>query len=387
MNTRPIVLVAGVTARALGRSVLAAGHDVVSVDGFGDRDLIEPAPRPRRHLTIQPFEPLRAAHAAAALHADALVYTSNLENHPAAVERLALGRVLLGNPPTVLAAVRDAEGVQRALGAAGLPVAPVYARAPVATARDARPDLLVKPRRSGGGIGVRRWQHAEPVAEDELLQERVDGMPASLTFAANGAEVTPLGLSRQLVGESAFGADGYKWCGNLLGGPGLDVLEQEDRLLASATAAATVLTRAFGLRGINGIDFIARDGVAVVIEVNPRWTAAVELAERASGASLFATHVAACEGRLEAPPRPSPDAVIGKAVIYATADGTAPDTDAWLADPDVRDVPSSGSALPRGEPICTVFAQGRDAAQCRAVLVDRAARIARATANRSNQPG
>jgi predicted ATP-grasp superfamily ATP-dependent carboligase len=262
----------------------------------------------------------------------------------------------------------------------------VYARAPAPSARGARTDLLVKPRRSGGGIGVRRWRRDERLGAGELLQERVDGTPASLTFAANGTDVTALGLTRQLVGEPAFGADGYRWCGNLLGAPGRGVLEREDRLLASATAAATALTRAFGLRGINGIDFIARDGVAVVIEVNPRWTAAVELAERARGASLFATHVAACEGRLESPPPPS-DAVIGKAVIYATADGTAPDTDAWLADPDVRDVPSSGSALPGGEPICTVLAQGRDAAGCHAALLERAARIVRATTDHRHQAG
>jgi len=125
----------------------------------------------------------------------------------------------------------------------------------------------------------------------------------------------------------------------------------------------------------------------VVIEVNPRWTAAVELAERAWETSLFTTHVAACEGRLEAPQRSPVGGVFGKAVVFASVDGTAPDTDAWLADPDVRDVPSAGSTLPRGEPICTVFAHAHDAAQCHAALEERAARIVRAATQPADQAG
>jgi len=381
------VLVVGVTARALGRSALAAGYEVVTVDGFGDRDLVEPRPRPREHLTVTPFDPERAAHEASAVRADAIAYTANLENHPAAVARLGAGRRLLGNPPEVLAAVRHAERLEHALAAARLPTAPIQASGHAWDVHGAERDLLVKPRRSGGGVGIRPWHPGEPLADDELLQERVAGTPASLIFAANGAEVMALGLSRQLIGEAAFGADGYRWCGNLLGGPGLGVLPEEARLLASALDAATALTRAFGLKGINGIDFIARDGVAVVIEVNPRWTAAVELAERAWETSLFPTHVAACEGRLDARPRLPAEGVFGKAVVFAPADRTAPDTDAWLADPDVRDVPSAGSTLPRGEPICTVFAHARDAVQCHAALVERAARIVRAATPPAGQPG
>lgn len=381
MTRVPTVLVVGVTARALGRSALAAGYDVVSVDGFGDRDLVEPLPRPREHRTLRPFDPRRAARLAASLQCDAIAYSSNLENHPDAVARLAEGRVLLGNAPAVLSAARDAELVGRTLAAASLPTAPVFPTTPRA---DGAPrDLLVKPRRSGGGIGVRRWHDGERLGEGELLQERVAGVPASLTFATDGSEVMPLALSRQLIGDAAFGASDYRWCGNLLG-PG--VLAREDDLLASAVEAATVLTRAFGLRGVNGIDFIARDGAAVVIEVNPRWTASLELAERARGSSLFPTHAAACEGRLEPPCAPT-SGVFGKAVVFARTTTVAGDTDAWLSDPDVRDVPASGSALPRGEPICTVFAQGRDAEECRAALVARAVRVERATARHEDQAG
>jgi predicted ATP-grasp superfamily ATP-dependent carboligase len=61
--------------------------------------------------------------------------------------------------------------------------------------------------------------------------------------------------------------------------------------------------------------------------------------------------------------------VWGKAVVWAEADGVAPDTRAWLARDDVRDVPAPGDALRRGQPVCTVFATGSDEATCRRALI------------------
>ena len=46
---------------------------------------------------------------------------------------------------------------------------------------------------------------------------------------------------------------------------------------------ADAVTRDFGLVGLNGIDFIARAGVPWPIEVNPRYSASMELLERRCG--------------------------------------------------------------------------------------------------------
>ena len=72
------------------------------------------------------------------------------------------------------------------------------------------------------------------------------------------------------------------------------------RLLDRATLLAQEVTRAFGLVGVNGVDFIARRGVPYAIEVNPRYTAAMELVERAYGLSVFDLHARACRGALPA---------------------------------------------------------------------------------------
>jgi predicted ATP-grasp superfamily ATP-dependent carboligase len=271
--------------------------------------------------------------------------------------------------------VRRAEIVHEVLEASGLHAAPVYAGGGDAATRAGGRRLVAKPRHSGGGHGVRHWRAAEPLLEGELLQEWVDGVPASLVFLADGHDAVALGVTRQLIGDGAFGATGHRWCGNLLGSAGTPVLAAEPEVLASATAAAQALTRAFGLRGVNGIDFIARDGAAVVIEVNPRWTAAAELVEYSMVVPLFASHVEASEGTLNTPVT-TLDGVVGKAVVFAPSDCVMPNTDDWLADVAIRDVPATGSPVPRGAPICTVLASGPSAGACYDALTQRAAAIA-----------
>jgi predicted ATP-grasp superfamily ATP-dependent carboligase len=63
---------------------------------------------------------------------------------------------------------------------------------------------------------------------------------------------------------------------------------------------------------------------------------------------------------------------IGKAIVFAMTDGAVGDTRAWLTDATVRDVPQPGERFSTGQPICTIFATGADAAECRMALARRA---------------
>jgi predicted ATP-grasp superfamily ATP-dependent carboligase len=125
---------------------------------------------------------------------------------------------------------------------------------------------------------------------------------------------------------------------------------------------------------------VTADGTPQAIEVNPRYTASMELVERAHGLSIFGIHARACAGEL-------PDfdlahsrlpGVFGKAVVYARRDLTPEDTRRWLADADLGDVPPSGERIARGHPICTIFARGRTVARCEAALARRARALYRA---------
>ena len=211
------------------------------------------------------------------------------------------------------------------------------------------------------------------------LQEFIDGTPGSVVFVAAGGRAVPLGVFRQLVGEHAFGVTGYRYCGNIL----VAADDAADApLVDRASALAHAVAEEFGLVGVNGIDFVARDGVPYAIEVNPRWCASMELVERAYGFSVFGAHAAACAaGAL-----PEFDLVqarrgagaVGKAVVFARRDVSVGDTRAWLpgdAAAGVRDIPHPNQRIAAGRPVCTVFATGRDAISCHAALVRRAERV------------
>src|SRR5205823_6114774 len=146
-----------------------------------------------------------------------------------------------GNAPAVLRRVRDPLLVAQALRRRGFAVPAVSIGEPEPSS-----SWLVKPLASGGGRRVRPWRGGR-VPRGCYLQQLVDGTPGSVVFVAAGGHVVPLGITRQLVGEHAFGAEGYRYCGNILevasdGGPA-----REAALVDRAFALATVVAEEFGL--------------------------------------------------------------------------------------------------------------------------------------------
>src|SRR5881628_3376453 len=365
------VLLVGVSTRGFAESAVRAGYDVVAVDGFGDLDLRARAREVALARSGDRFSTRTAVRAATRLGRDAVSYVASLENHPGAVGALAGDGALWGNPPAVLARVRDPVRVAGALAARGFATPLVRTAAPRAGPRG---QWLLKPRASGGGSGITPWRPRRPIRRGHYLQQRMAGLPGSIVFVADGRRAVPLGMSLSLLGEQAFGADGFRYCGNILA-----AAEPNVRAVACRLAAAA--TEEFGLVGVNGIDFVAARGVPYPVEINPRYTASMELVERAYDISIFATHALACAGTLPAfDLATAPPGAIGKAILYARRDLTAPDTRGWLEDESVRDVPAPGERIARGRPICTVFARGADVAACRGALAARARALYRAVA-------
>jgi predicted ATP-grasp superfamily ATP-dependent carboligase len=210
------------------------------------------------------------------------------------------------------------------------------------------------------------------VARGSYLQEFVDGVPGSVVFMSGAGRCVPAAVTQQIVGDAAFGASGFRYCGSLLASAGP----------VGAERLAAAVTEAFGLVGLNVVDFIARDGVPYAIEVNPRWSASMELVDEVVDTPLFGIHARLCLSG-EPPPvflswrRVPRGAVVGKAIVFARRDGVIPDTDTWLEDPEIRDVPHAGERMTRGQPVCTVLADGLTAAACYEALARKAADVYR----------
>jgi predicted ATP-grasp superfamily ATP-dependent carboligase len=388
------VLVVGVSTRAAADSAARAGFQVTALDAFGDLDQ-HPLVRAlslRRDFGV-PFSAPGAARVAARIECDAVAYLSNFENHPRAMSTLIAGRTLWGNPPAVLQRVRNPMRVMRALRRRGI-ATPSVLRG-LATAdptsgqdrtggaepprQDDRRRWLVKPLASGGGRHVRPWRLATPLPRGCYLQELVSGVPGSVVFVAASGRAVPLGLSRQLIGERVFGATGYRYCGSILMGAGDPQFARDEALVEAACALAQAVTREFNVVGVNGVDFVARNGVPHAIEINPRWSASMELVERAYGLSVFGAHAAACAmGALPdfalVPARRGAEAV-GKAIVFAREDVAVGDTRRWLDDGSIRDVPHPGERILAGRPVCSVLTSACDAGACYAALVKRAERV------------
>ena len=357
------ILIAGLTTRALAESAVRAGAEIVTVDYFGDLDqerLCETHPLRKRGRGYSAAEVLEVARG---LSYDAVVYCGGLENHPDVVAELARDRVLLGNAPYALRRVRDPHALFRYLAGRGFTVPDTRG------ATDPLPGAgrwLLKPARGGGGQGVRAWAGQRP-APAQILQELVEGVSASASFAADGRRSLVLGWTEQLRAPRS-----YRYAGNIM------PLEAGAAARKEVAAIADVLTREYGLRGLNGFDFVLRGDRPVVLEVNPRYCASMELVERAGGRSVFDLHLAACRGEL--PDRVDETAdVWGKAIVYATRTVAAPDTTGWLAR-GVRDVPHPGEVIRAGHPICTVIASGSTRSACKAGLRSETARIRAACA-------
>ncbi|MFL5403555.1 MAG: ATP-grasp domain-containing protein [Gemmatimonadales bacterium] len=372
-RARAHLLIAGLTTRALAVSAARAGYRVTAIDAFGDLDLRAVA------TVIMPpasggsrFDPPAAVLSAEPVSAGLVAYTSNLENYPEEVARLTSGRRLLGNPPEVLVRVRNPIELMRSLRRNGFATPKTRATPPARS----RSHWLLKSRRSGGGHGVSIWHRGSLLPRSSYLQERIEGIPGSVVFAANGRGAVVLGLTRQLVGDIRFGAHGFRYCGSLLAGRSNRLFPGQLELLGRVSAMATVAAREFGLMGLNGIDFIARRGVPYPVEINPRYSASMELLERARGLSLFEVHAGACEGTLPAPV-PLAEEIYGKAIVFARRDLTVGETRPWAGHPSFADVPHPGERIERGRPICTVFASERRVGGCMKRLVRLAAAVYR----------
>jgi uncharacterized protein len=372
------VLIAGVSTRALAESAARAGYDVLAVDGFADLDLVAcTSGVVRARDGAGHFSAGRALSAARTLAADAATYVASFENHPDAVRALGRRLPLWGNAPAVLRRVRDPVRLARALARRGWAVPAVRTARPTPAGRIR---WLVKPHASGGGHGIAPWRGtATAVDARSYFQERIAGIPGSLVFAADGRRAVAIGFSRMLVGERAFGAAPFRYCGSILTGVDDVQFTAEAAVVARAIDRAGALAEAFSLVGVNGVDFVARSGVPYPVEVNPRYTASMELVELLYGLSVFQTHARACAGELPAfdlaRARAERRGAIGKAVVYARRDTVLGDTRPWLEDPTVRDVPHPGERIPRGGPICTVFARAENGAACHRALLARATRV------------
>jgi uncharacterized protein len=353
------ILVVGVSVRAMVASAIRSGYPVLALDAFGDQDLKSIAEAYALHRDFKMrYSPAAIYRASRKLSFDAVAYTSNLENYPKILERFAGSHTIIGNSPRTVAGVRTWPDLFTRLRQAGFEV-PETVFAGEKRKPDSRQRWLIKPVSGGGGRGIVLQTKPGLAGARCMLQEYVPGKPCSASFVANGRDCVVLGIAEQLIGMRSFGSRGFRYCGNILPLPetvapvtGAPILDHVRRL-------AAFVTREYGLTGVNGIDFILNGERIYLTEVNPRYSASMELIEHSYTLPVFHLHAQAVlrgdlpEFRLEE--ALGKREFFGKAVLFAERNAVAPDTKGWL-DSGARDVPAPGEKLHKGNPICTILA-------------------------------
>ena len=370
------ILLIGVSARGMAESAVKSGYSIVALDAFGDLDLQGLC---ESHALLRdfgvPYSVKGLYQASSRLRFDAIAYTSNLENYPEVVGQIARRHDLLGNTAEALRRVRDSSLLYRLLVDAGFEVPETIIQV---NGRRATPERkwLNKPIRSGGGHRVSFARSGGSPKRGFILQEFIPGLPCSASFVADGQQAVVLGVSEQLVGVPEFGSQGFHYCGNITPLAAVEDSQYGPAILEQVGQIASLLARTFGLVGVNGFDFILKDGRVFLTEVNPRYSASMELIERAYSLPVFDLHVqAVTQKNLPEidpiqPVKTHPPRFYGKAILYAEKDALTPDTNRWLQ-AGIRDIPHPKERIPSGKPVCTLLADGSTREACFSKLAAR----------------
>jgi len=346
-------LILGASARAAAMSAGNAGFAPMTVDLFADRDLADRFPA---HRVDRDGYPANLASIAEALPDAPWIYTGGLENHPALIERIARRRPLLGIVGESLRAVRNPSDWIEALRSAGLPV--LESR----VAGDPPPssgDWLLKPLASASGHGIRRWNLGEgSIPDGSQIQARLEGLSLGATFLGNGQTARLVGVTRQLLGRST---DALRviYRGSI--GPWPLANEVE----TAVARIGTGLMSAFALRGLFGVDLIVQGRTPWPVEINPRYSASVEVLEAALGLTLLADHARMFDIEVDRQRSSEPHRPIfaAKQILFARKSGKSPRhwpwTDPAMCHPRVADLPRPATPFDAGDPILTVMARGQ----------------------------
>ncbi len=359
------LIILGATARAAAWSAVRAGMTPYAAAFFNDRDLQAVATSVRISSSFTSQEILRALQG----FPDApWIFTGPLENEPDLIERLRLSRTLLGIAGTSLTSVRNPRVVAARLEAFGLRVPEVHTGDPTSLPKDG--SWLSKPIASAGGIGVAHRVDDRMLPGPVYYQKFIAGLSLSAIFIGTRTGSILQGVTRQLTG---IPGNPFEYRGSI--GPWPVSAE----VGAQIQTLGITLGREFSLVGLFGVDLILdADAQIWPVEINPRYTASVEVLELALQRSLLAAHRRACEDLPIDAAIPCATRFVGKEVLFATKAGVFEESvedpnDPWRV-PEFADIPEFGTRFKAGEPVMTVLAESATIEECQRVLAERRTR-------------
>jgi len=322
---RKLLMIAGGSARWAAQSVRRSGWRVVAADHFVDQDLVAACDAAIRWD--------RSCHALLSLVKsscpDAWCYLGGVENAPHLIESVTRHVPLRGSPARSVRSVRNISGWPVLVERAGWRT--LQHRRELRLSDWEKGQWLLKPIRSCGGLAVRFATKTRRVAAPGwFFQEYWPGDPYAAAFLALEDGARLLGVTRQWTAGEPMGPAGMGGMGNcppscrFAYAGSIGPVAIEPTWARRLTRLGAVLSRETGLRGLFGVDFVARGDELRVVEINPRPTASMEVLECLGGGSWMALHLSAGEDRRRSSSEDRPPAAPGDRPWEAGGDRPSP---------------------------------------------------------------
>ena len=389
MESSPKIAIVGFSARAAVQCAKRQGFNVIAVDLCSDRDLLNDC---QKHYQLNdPNWPL----ALSAIHPNVpILFTGGMENRIELVEQCQTNGLVSTPNASSLRAMRSLDNWAAWAVSCNLGwPATLRTIDEIRSCDELFPGRkwLAKPFRSAGGIGITEWiRHGgdDPASFIDpakgFLQERLPGESIGVTFLSSNVGSAVVGATASWKSGSwkseASCVDGpiYAYQGSY--GP----ISLSSELLAKLQRFATLVKAESGLLGLWQADFLLHDNELTLLEINPRWSASMDLLDVCIGIPLVQIHHACVCDRIDEErfwhvssqcldqAKNTRNTMLGKLIIYSPKPFVVTSkqsdrlwTQRWSCGMNFAarrfqfaDIPNAGTSVSHGDPLLTVMASG-----------------------------
>ncbi|MFL2870793.1 MAG: ATP-grasp domain-containing protein [Pirellulaceae bacterium] len=346
------ILILGACVRPCATIAAAAGYQVTAIDLFNDLDT-RAASKSSIKADQYPDQLFRIAESSKTNY---WLYAGSLENYPEQIAQLASKKTLLGNNQDVIHKCRSPEFICKVAQDASWNY-PGSELTNTGYINSGPPIWLSKPRLSAAGQGVQVSRTKPPANPDRLVQLFIPGPTYGAACISNGSETQILGVTRHLRMSRRLGTARFQYCGSV--GP---MLVAEPLNTAISTMANEIALRC-SIVGLFGLDFKVWDNQLWLLEINPRFTASMDLLSNGADTNIIQQHIDACHNKplTQMPNSHRFETIKTRAILFAKSPTrfiSSCNTLDYLAD-----IPDNNALINVGNPICSVYGRGKTASE------------------------
>lgn len=268
------------------------------------------------------------------------LFGSGFECYPGSLQYLNDSIIVLGNNYNVFVRLQDKKFFFSTLDALDIP------HPEVSFSEPSDRDWLIKPMLGHGGVGIKRFNFGCNIPDYVYWQKYKVGTQQSVLFLADGQNAEVVGFNTQWT-TNINEKEEFTFCGIM---NSCDLPYKNKQVVLGWLAK---LVPTFSLVGLNSLDFLYVDGVCLVLEINPRPPASMQLYD----ADLLSRHIRASQGVLTYD-LPIQARITGYQIVYADYDLVIPPRFVWPS--RVVDIPKDEALIRKGQPICSIIAHEKN---------------------------